>query len=94
MSMKRQDDQLYFTGRVRDEIDRGDQARNSSIAAIHYELAYRYSLLCAKARPGPRLSLVSENPKPVAARLFTNVGEAVGTRKWRSAQSVSAVSLR
>jgi len=44
------DDRAYFADRVNQEHDVGDSAATSQIAAIHYELAYRYALLCSDDR--------------------------------------------
>ncbi len=39
------DDRDYYSARANDASARGSQASNPRVAAIHYELAYRYSLL-------------------------------------------------
>lgn len=36
----------YFADRADQENEVGDRAASPLIAAIHYELAYRYALLC------------------------------------------------
>jgi hypothetical protein len=43
--MRHSDDPDYYTVRTIEEMERGDQAVNSTIAAVHYELAFRYSVL-------------------------------------------------
>lgn len=57
--MSRADDQTYYSRRTADELKRGDEAIDATIAAIHYELAKRYSILAARSRSGtPKLFLV------------------------------------
>lgn len=38
-------DRSYYACRAEQETDAGDRAMNAATAAIHFELAYRYSLL-------------------------------------------------
>lgn len=45
--MSHMNDREYFADRVDQENELGDRAANPLIAAIHYELAYRYALLCS-----------------------------------------------
>jgi len=52
-------DRDYFARRAREEIERGEQAANAAIAAIHYDMALRYSNLAAQApAEKPVLTLV------------------------------------
>ena len=45
--MSRTNDREYFAYRVDQENEIGDRAASPRIAAIHYELAYRYALRCS-----------------------------------------------
>ena len=58
--MSRADDLAYFTRRFAEEMDRGDQAASASIAAIHYELAHRYSLI-VRANQGNTIVTVASS---------------------------------
>ncbi len=40
-------DRAYFARRALEEIERGERAASATIAAIHYDLALRYSNLAA-----------------------------------------------
>lgn len=61
-------DQIYYLRRAAEEMDRADQAINASVAAIHYELANRYSMLAAQSgTQAPRLMLVSGGENQRAA---------------------------
>ncbi len=40
-------DRSYYSRRTDEEIASGDKAVNSTVAAIHFELAHRYALLAA-----------------------------------------------
>ena len=51
--MAYQNDREYLNRRMDEELERGDRAANSSVAAIHYELAYRYALRCFEEPSGP-----------------------------------------
>jgi hypothetical protein len=66
--MSHQDDSAYYGLRAAEEVLRGDEATNEAIAAIHYELAFRYEVLAAQLRTeGPKLTLVnrgSNSPSP------------------------------
>lgn len=64
--MPHHDDQAYYSKRAVDEIDHGDQAANASVAAIHYELARRYSLLAFFMNDG-KLALVDGGTQKIAA---------------------------
>ena len=58
--MSHQDDSAYYGLRAAEEVSRGDEATNEAVAAIHYELAFRYETLAAQLRTkGPKLTLVS-----------------------------------
>ncbi len=56
--MVQSDDQIYFSNRYAEEIECGDQAASAMTAAIHYELAYRYSLIVRGNMVKPALTLV------------------------------------
>lgn len=49
--MSHANDYNYFAYRVDQENELGDRAASLAIAAIHYELAYRYALLCREHEP-------------------------------------------
>jgi hypothetical protein len=42
-------DRSYYEGRADQALRMGDQATDPKVAAVHYELALRYSLLCVRA---------------------------------------------
>ena len=44
--MSHEQDQAYFARRCDEENCLGDAAATPEIASVHYELAYRYALLC------------------------------------------------
>ena len=48
--MSQLNDREYYADRVDQEHEIGDRAASPRVAAIHYELAYRYSLLCNDGR--------------------------------------------
>ena len=48
--MSRINDREYFADRAHRENYVGDCAASSQIAAIHYELAVRYAILCGHGR--------------------------------------------
>ena len=50
--MSNPDDQTFYSRRIAEEMERGDRAIDAAIAAIHYELAHRYSILAASAGRG------------------------------------------
>lgn len=59
MSMLHPDDQAYYWIRAAEELERAAQAKDSSVAAVHHELAYRYGALAAQEGPAtPKLTLV------------------------------------
>ena len=68
--MSKSDDHSYFTRRFAEEMERGDQAESASIAAIHYELAHRYSLIVRASPPTASLTLVGGSQQPSHAHLF------------------------
>ncbi len=43
--MSGMNDRAYFADRADQENEIGDRTANPQIAAVHYELAYRYALL-------------------------------------------------
>lgn len=61
--MLQSDDHIYFSRRYDEEIENGDHAATAIIAAIHYELAHRYSLIARTnpARPALRLVVGGKN---------------------------------
>lgn len=66
--MPRPDDHCYYSRRTAEELERGDQASNATVAAIHYTMANRYSILAAKAATGKRsLTVVHCDKKQIAA---------------------------
>lgn len=57
--MSRANDHAYYSRRTAEELKLGDQAIDASVAAIHYELATRYSILAARlVTRTPKLTLV------------------------------------
>jgi hypothetical protein len=42
-------DRDYFARRALEEIERGERAASATVAAIHYDMALRYSNLAADA---------------------------------------------
>ncbi len=47
--MFERDDQVYYASRAAHATSLGDRATDPNIAAIHYELALRYSILSVQA---------------------------------------------
>ena len=43
--MSEEQDRSYYAGRAEQEQDNGNRATDPKTAAIHFELAYRYSLM-------------------------------------------------
>jgi len=61
-------DKVYFARRAVDEIERGEQAANAALAAIHYEMALRYSMLAAEVPSRrPKLTLIHGDVSQLAA---------------------------
>lgn len=57
--MLRADDHAYYSRRAAQEIEWGDRAIDAAIAALHYELSKRYSILARQTGVGtPQLTLV------------------------------------
>ena len=52
MTMSNQSDRGYYARRAFEERRLGDAAAHAGAAAIHYELAYRYSVLVNQASAG------------------------------------------
>lgn len=50
--MSSTDDYDYYVRRSEQEIDQGDRAVSAAVAAIHYELATRYSIRAAHLKAG------------------------------------------
>lgn len=88
--MLQPDDQAYYLRRAEEEMDRGDQAIGPAIAALHYELSYRYSLLASRSDNGtPQLRLV--DPHPITRRA---PAESVGRpprEMWNEGITVGSV---
>ena len=65
--MYRNRDHSYYSRRAAEEMERGDQAADATAAAIHYDLAHRYSMLAARPTAGiPELTLVNGGKKSSA----------------------------
>lgn len=66
--MSRPDDRAYYSLRTAEEMERGDQAIDAASAAIHYELAKRYSILAAPSgTKAPKFTLVDGGKVELAA---------------------------
>ena len=66
--MRHPDDREYYACRTQEEMDCGDSAADPTAAAVHYELAYRYSVLAGRPDLGiPNLSLVLGAKDRIAA---------------------------
>lgn len=67
--MSRRDNSSYYSFRAVEELQRGDQAVSATVAAAHYELAYRYGILAAnKTDTGtPKLTVVEGGKVQLAA---------------------------
>jgi hypothetical protein len=65
-------DLAYFSRRFVEEMDLGDQAASASIAAIHYEMAHRYSLIVRAHDGKPALTLVSSSRDRSASDFFVS----------------------
>ena len=69
LTMSRRDDHAYYSRRTAEETVRGDRASDANVAAVHYELARRYSVLAAKTGIAkPRSTLIkraTERSAPV-----------------------------
>ena len=46
--MSQLDDNAYYIRRIAEELERSDRAPNENVAAVHRELARRYSKLVAQ----------------------------------------------
>lgn len=66
--MSNPDDHNYYWIRAAEEFERGGQAVDSIVAAVHYELAFRYGTLAAQTGTrAPKLKLVKgtrDVPRP------------------------------
>lgn len=52
-------DRAYFSCRAEEEIQRGEESATMLVAAVHYELAYRYSLKADQSDSrNPSLTLI------------------------------------
>lgn len=66
--MTNSDDRAYYAGRILEEMERGDRAADPAVAAVHYELAHRYSLLAGRTdAETPKLKLVHGGKGQLAA---------------------------
>lgn len=48
--MSEHDDRIYCGLRAEEELKIGDLSTDAKVAAVHYEMALRYSLLCVQPR--------------------------------------------
>jgi len=68
-----------------DELDRAEQSNHSTVAAAHYELAFRYSLLAFEQ---PEVSsVVPFVSKTRTSRSLRRLGWALGNPRRRSSLS-------
>lgn len=65
--MRHHDDQGYYAARCAEEMERGELAASEAVAAIHFELAYRYSVLANGPSIVPQLTLVHGGREQIAA---------------------------
>ncbi len=66
--MSRFDDRTYYSSRADEELEHGDVAATGSVAAVHYELAYRYSMLAFEMNSGrPTSARMAQHSYPLAA---------------------------
>lgn len=57
--MLHRDDHDYFWVRAAEELEHGKLASDATVAAVHYELAYRYGALASQTcNATPKLALV------------------------------------
>lgn len=65
--MRNSEDDDYYAQRALEEIDRGDSAVDPTAAAVHYDLAQRYSTLAGRPDLAlPKLTLF-QGGKPYLA---------------------------
>lgn len=61
-------DQVYYAGRALVHLELGDQAIDTRIAAVHYELAHRYTMASSQRLSGaPSLTLLQGGTSELAA---------------------------
>ncbi len=66
--MLKSDDKDYYAGRALVHLELGDQATNARIAAVHYELAHRYTMASTGRFSGaPPLTLLQGGATELAA---------------------------
>ena len=66
--MLKSDDRDYFAGRALVHYELGDQAANTRIAAVHFELAHRYTMASTGRFAGaPPLTLLRGGVTELAA---------------------------
>ena len=57
--MTDQDGASYYWVRAAEEMNRGDRADNPTVAAVHFEMAYRYGIIATqKGQKTPTLRLI------------------------------------
>ena len=79
--MSHETNRAYYARRAAEEIAVGDKADGSSIAAIHFELAYRYSLL-AEGQAMSRRSIPSSDCVDASQRLAWSNSAPVHNLPW------------
>ncbi len=58
----------YYWIRAAEEMERGDHSVDPAVAAVHYEMAYRYGMLATRMTAGaPRLLLIQGGKARMAA---------------------------
>jgi hypothetical protein len=86
-----QNDRIYLNRRFENELERGNQAANSSIAAIHYELAFRYALRCFEGSSEPPPLTLVPGHLPMAANPEVHPSaQAASLRERRAAHAGKA----
>jgi hypothetical protein len=63
----RSDDQDYYAGRALIHLELGNQAANSRIASVHYELAHRYTMASTRRLSGARSLTLLQGDNELAA---------------------------
>ena len=79
--MSRADDLAYFSRRFAEEMARGDQAASASIAAIHYELAHRYSLIVRANQGNPTMAVASSADRATRDVVWPDSGPKTSPNK-------------
>lgn len=60
-------DQIYYASRAQIHLELGDQAIDTRIAAVHYELAHRYTMASTQRLLGASLTLLQGGTSELAA---------------------------